>query len=424
MQSSHLARAAFCLIALVLVSGLAIAKGQKEENKYPNATRAEPKVELTESDQRSYNKAVKDINDDKTDDAIAELDKILASSRSSKYAQALAHNLKGQIDWQNDKEAEAMAEIAKAIELDAMPNDNQFAAIYQLAQLQVNSEKYADAQANLTKWRKLSGSETAEAYALEANVEYRLEKYPEAVTAMKKAISMTDKPSASWTQILMASYLEQDKYGEAAAMLQGQIAKDPTNKSLINQLANIYLQSDQDQKALDLMAKAKADGLISTSADYLQLAKLYAAGDKPKQAAATLKDGIDKGIVKTDYDTWKLLGDVCTQAEDDACALDAYTKASPLAKDGDVDYHLGYVLFYAGKSAQAVEALERAFAKGSLRQPGEAYILLGDAENDLNQSAKARAEWQKALAYPTTKAMAEQRIKLMSKGAKIKRGKK
>jgi tetratricopeptide (TPR) repeat protein len=169
------------------------------------------------------------------------------------------------------------------------------------------------------------------------------------------------------------------------------------------------------------MAKAKSQGLISTSDDYLQLAKLYAAADKHKEASATIKEGIDKGVLKPSFDVYKLQGDVCVQAEDDACAIDAYTKASPQAKDGNVDYQLGYLLFYSDRSKDAADALGRAITKGGLRQEGEAYLLRGDAENDLNQTSQAMADWQKASGYPSTKTMAEQRIKAAKGGVKIKR---
>lgn len=425
MQPSRLIRTVLCILVLALFSSVVYADRQDEEaNEYPNATREEPELDISERNQRDLNKAVDYINEDETAKALASLDKVLGDKRASEYAQALAHHLKGQLEWQNGKDEEAIVEIRKAVELDALPNSRHFSALYQVAQLQVNNEKYADALTTLTEWRTLSGTQTADALALEANIDYRLEKYPEAVIAMKKAISMTDKPSSSWTQILMASYLEQDKYDEAAAMIQAQLAKNPTDKKLINQLGNIYLQAGQDQKALDVLAKAKAGGLVNTNEDYLQLAKLYANADKPKEAAATLKEGFDKGIVTKDYDSLKLLGDVCTQAEDDACAMDAYTQASPMAEDGNVDYQLGYLLFYQGKSKEALAALERAFTKGGLRQPGEAHILKGDAENDLGNTAGALAEWKKALGSPTTKSMAEQRIKLAQGGVKIKRGKK
>jgi hypothetical protein len=37
--------------------------------------------------------------------------------------------------------------------------------------------------------------------------------------------------------------------------------------------------------------------------------------------------------------------------------------------------------------------------------------LLGDAENNANNSAGATAAWEKAKAYPSTRQMAEQRLK-------------
>jgi tetratricopeptide (TPR) repeat protein len=235
---------------------------------------------------------------------------------------------------------------------------------------------------------------------------------------------MNDNPPDSWSQILMASYFELDQYDQAAALVQQQLQKNPTDKKLLNQLATIYIQADKPQQALDVLARAKSQGLITTSDDYMQLAKLYAAADKYKEASATLKEGLDKGILKPSFEVYKLQGDVCTQGEDDACAIEAYSKASPEAKDGNIDYQLGYLLFYSDRSKDAAEALTRAISKGGLRQEGEAYLLRGDAENDLNQTAAATADWQKASGYPSTKTMAEQRLKAAKGGVKIKRASK
>jgi hypothetical protein len=400
------------------------SKGKKGENKYPNATRKEPKLDMSSGDQKDLNKAADLINENKNDEAEPLVQKVIANDHASKYAQAFAHQLQAQMNWEKDKNAEAIAEYRKAVELDALPNDAHFQVIYQIAQLQIQDEKYADALVTLDQWEKLTGATTADELALRANAYYRTDKFQEAIDTMKKALSMTDKPNDSWTQILMASYFELNKFDEAAQVVQQQMAKNPNDKKLLNQLATIYIQADKPQQALDLMAKAKSQGLITTSEDYMQLAKLQAAADKYKDASATLKEGVDKGILKPSYDVYKLQGDVCTQAEEDACAIDAYTKASPQAKDGNVDYQLGYLLFYSDKSKDAAEALSRAISKGGLRQEGEAYLLRGDAENDLNQTAAATADWQKASGYPSTKTMAEQRLKAAKGGVKIKRAEK
>jgi len=421
MRFPTLVRATVCALALLLSAGAMAAKKEAPVNKYPNATRAEPKVDMSASDQKDLNKAADLVNENKNDEAEPLVQKVLSNEKASKYAQAFAHQLQAQINWEKDKSADAIAEYKKAVELNALPNDAHFQVLYQIAQLQVQDEKYADALATLDQWQKETGSETADELALKANAYYRTDKFQDAVDTMKKAIAKSDKPNDSWTQILMASYFELNQYDQAAQVVQEQMAKNPGDKKLLNQLATIYIQADKPQQALDLMAKAKSQGQITTSEDYMQLAKLYGAADKYKEAAATIKEGLDKNILKPSYDVYKLQGDVCTQAEDDACAIDAYSKASPQSKDGNIDYQLGYLLFYSDKSKDAADALSRAITKGGLRQEGEAYLLRGDAENDLNQVSAATADWQKASGYPSTKAMADQRLKAAKGGVKIKR---
>jgi tetratricopeptide (TPR) repeat protein len=414
---------------LVGICGLAFsagafAKDKSEANKYPNATRHDPKVSMSAGDQKLLNKAADLVNDGKSAEAQPMIEKVLGNDRSSAYAQAFAHQLMAQVYYDEDKGAQSIDEYKKAIAFDALPNDAQFQLIYALAQTQVQEEKYQDALATLADWEKQTGSQGADELALKANAYYRVDQFQPAIDTMKKALSMTDKPNDSCSQILMASYFELNQFDQAAELVKGQLAKDPTNKKLINQLATIYIQGDKDQQALDLMAKAKTQGLVTTSEDYVQLAKMYAAADKAKDAAATLKEGFAKGVLQPTYDNYKLLGDVCTQGEDDACAIEGYGKASPMATDGNVDYQLGYLMFYADKSKDAVDALSRAISRGSLRQEGEAYLLRGDAENDLGQGAAAKADWQKAAGFASTKTMAQQRLKAMKGGVKINRAKK
>jgi predicted Zn-dependent protease len=421
-------RKSVCLfVGILLCATLSLTVGAREsaskkDDQYAHATRKDPRNDMTEREQRDLNKAVDLINDDKGTEALPLLEKVIDNGRASKTGKSTAYHLKGQVEWQEDKYPEAIADIRKALETDGLSNAQHYGAMYQVAQLQLNEEKYADALATLERWLAESGAQTPDSYALRANIEYRLDKFPEAVASMEKAIAANGgQRKPEWTQILMASYMEQDKYDEAARMIQQDLAKDPDNKQLRNQLANIYIQAEQPEKAQALLAQAKSSGQVNTEDDYLQLAKLYAAGDKPKDAAATLKEGFAKGIIKPSYDSYKLLGDVCNQAEDDACAIDAYTKASPMAKDGNADYQLGYLLFYTDRSKEAKAAFDRAIAKGGLHQEGEAYLLRGDAENDYGNAAAAMADWKKAAGYPTTKSMAEQRIRIAGSGGRMKR---
>lgn len=425
MKLQNLIRVALCALMLMFVAEGALAQKSsgkgKEEVAYPNATRKEPKPDMSEKNQRDLNKANDLIADGKDDEALALIAKVTEDKRAKPYAQAFAKLLEGQILWGKDDGAGAIAALNEAVRMDALPNSNHFDAMYQIAQLQLQEEKYADALATLDRYTRESGKNTADTQAIRANVYYRMDKFPEAAAEMTKAIGMTNEPKDSWFQILIASYFELDQYDQAAQVLQQQLAKDPQNKKLINQLATVYINADKPDQAIAVMVKAKNDGLISTGDDYLQLAKLYASGEKHKEAAAVLKEGLDKGIIQPGYEPWRLLGDVCSQADDEACAIDAYAKASPFAKDGYVDFQRGYALYYQERYPEAKQALDAALAKGGLSQEGEAYILRGDASDAAGQSAAAIADWEKAAQFPSSKQMAEQRLKIVRAGQKLAR---
>jgi predicted Zn-dependent protease len=230
---------------------------------------------------------------------------------------------------------------------------------------------------------------------------------------------MTDKPKDSWNTILMASYSASGQGGEAAGVIEQQLAKDPNNKKLLHDAIVVYVQSNQYDKALGLLDREHSQGLLTDEADYKLAAQLYDQSEKPAQGAKILKEGFDKGIVKPSYEMYKLLGDSFALGQDDKNAIDAYAKAGPLAKDGYVDYVRGSLLLNNDRPKEAVEALKQAVAKGGLKKPGEAYILLGDAYNQFDDRNDAVAAWQKAKGYAESQKMAEQRLNAGS-GIKLK----
>ena len=409
----NLLRMIMCItVALLLSTGAALAKtDEKKVNEYPNAKRAEPKLDMAAGTQKDLNKALDLVNSNKYDEAEPLIKKVLDDGKSSKYARALALEAEGQIASGKQDDAAAVKYFRDAYALDALPNNQQFQVLYNVAILQIQAEQYEPALQTLDEWFKVTGAQKAEAYALQGNAYYRLDKFQQAVDSIKKALSMSDKPSDSWYQILMASYTQLDQYDEAAKILEQQLAKNPTDAKLTTQLASVYVKGKQDQKAVDLLAAAKQKGVLTGENDYKLMAQLYDQLDKPKEAAAVLNEGFSKGAIKPSYEMYKLLGDSYALAQDDPHAIEAYGKASPLSKDGNVDYVRGSLLLNNDRGKEAVEALRQAVAKGGLKQAGEAYILLGDAENNQDNNAGATAAWEKAKGYPSTRQMAESRLK-------------
>lgn len=402
------------LFAMTATAGDALAqRNRQQENEFPNATRQEPRTQTSRAVD-DIQKAYDLLGEGDNDKARALLDKALANERATKYEQALALQGLSQIAYDQDDIAGAIDFNRRAVELDALDNRSQFNLLYQQAQLTLMEERYDDSLAAIDQWLQLSGKETGEALALKGNALYRLERFDEAIPVLDRAIQVAEKPQGQWYQLLIASYTDAGRAADAATMIEGMMAKDPGNKGLAQQAANLYLDLDQHDKATAVLRGAYDRGLLTTQDDLRSLWQLYAFIGQPDQAKAVIDDGIAKGIVTPDWNVWKSLGDAYANAEKWPDAVAAYSKAAPGAPNGEIDFLRGQLMIQeTGQVAEGKAAIQQAISRGGLQREGEAYILLGMAENELGNVDAAVAAYRKAATFDSSRAMAESWLKAM-----------
>ena len=389
-------------LAVGMACVAAVAKDKKEETRYPDATRHAPKSDLSsQSDQKALQAAIDAVNSGDNAKAQTEAQKVIDSSRS-KYAKGIALQVLANIKFNDQDYKGAIATYKQLVELDSVSNDTYFDSMYNMAAAYIADGQYQAALDELKVWRAQGKRETADSYALEGNADYRLEKYPEAIAAMKKAMSMTDKPKESWNSILMASYSESGQAGQASSVIDDQLAKDPTNKALAHNALVVYTQANQSDKALALLDREQKQGMISSSDDYVSAARFYASiaqnDAKPEVAlkgAQLLQQGLDKGAVKASAENYKLLGDSYMIAQKEDQALTAYGKASPLAANGDLDYLRAEILGSQTEWARARDVLQKGIARG-VTHKGKAWLLLGKLNLGNKDKAAAKAAFLKA----------------------------
>lgn len=406
----------------VLASDSHAAK-TKQEVQYPNATRVAPKLDLTsEKDQKNLNEGL---------DAVAAGDKTkaeqllqpLVDGSKSKYVQALALQGLASLKYNDSDYKGAISLLQRSLALGVMPNDTYFQLEYMLAQFQVADQQYQPALDTITKWRTEGKKETAESYALEGNADYRLGKYPEAIAAINKAKSLTDKPQASWNQILMASYSESGQNDKAAELAQQQLGSNPDDPTALNNAAAVLMQAHKYPEAIQLLEKGRASGAFKTEANYVSLAKLYLVTGQDSsdpapnaiKAGQVLEDGISKGVVKPSADTYVLLGQAAELSNNPSKAIDAYNKAVPIATDGEAALRAGRLLLSDNKYSQAKGLIQQSLDKG-VKQKGVAYMLLAEAERGLKNKPAAIAAMKQAAQQPETAEKAKAWLKKTGAG--------
>jgi tetratricopeptide (TPR) repeat protein len=272
--------------------------------------------------------------------------------------------------------------------------------------MQVSEEQYDAALKTLDRFLSETKSEKPDYLAMKGNALYRLDRFDEAAAVLRKAIDSSDKPQDGWSQLLMASYFDQDKPMEAAKIAEEMLAKNPDDKKMLMNLSSIYAGADQYDKAIEVLERARTKGLLNEERDYRQLYALYLnAEGKESQGIAVINEGLEKGVLKPSSEVYIALGQAYYFSDKIKESIDAYRKALPYAKDGEPALNLGRVLTneedYAGAKAAAQEALKK-----GVKKPGDAWMVIGRAEFGLGNKAGLIAAYKEAAKFPETRQQA------------------
>ncbi len=200
-------------------------------------------------------------------------------------------------------------------------------------------------------------------------------------------------------------------------------ASNPNDPNALNNAVAVLMQAHKYPEAIQMMEKARADGTLTKDTQYVNLAKLYlitgqeSSDPAPNAAKANqvLEEGISKGVVKPDAETYVLLGQSAEIANNFDKAIGYYNKAQPLATDGEPALRAGRLLLTENKYSQAKGLIQQAIDKG-VKHKGTAYMLLAESERGLKNKPAAITAMKKAAQDPETAAKAKDWLKKAEAG--------
>jgi uncharacterized protein HemY len=348
----------------------------KAEVLFPEATRVEPKGKASSKMGSKLNKLFAAYNDSEYAETRTLADEILASPDANDYDKAVANQLASQGAYNLDDNAAAKQYLQQAIALNQLDNNGHYQAMLMLAQLQLQDDQFAEGLANLDKYFAESKSNKPEELIIKGQALYQSEKYAEAIPVLKAAIAASSEPKDNWNQLLMAAYSEAGQTGEAVKEAEALAAKNPADKKAQLNLASMYMQADQMDKAAAVMDKLRTAGQLTDEREYKQLYSIYANTDnKERDVIAVINEGISKGILKPDYQTYLALAQSYYYTEQVPQAIDAWKNAAPLSKDGETYLNLAKVLHSEGRIPEAKQAARDALAKG-VKNPADANKII------------------------------------------------
>lgn len=354
-------------------------RGQEQAKKvenYPEATRKAPDAKASAKGTTRLQKMMKAYDDAKGPEARAIADEVIADEKANAYERAFAAQIAAQIAYEADDARAAIDYLNKALAFDGLDNNGHYSAMLMLAQLQLQDEKYADALATFDRFLSETRSAKPEHLVLKGNALYRLERYPEAITVLRQAIDGNPDARADWQQLLMAAYAESGQSAEAAKLAEAVAAKTPNDKRAQLNLAATYLQTQNYAKAAEVLERLRAAGQLTEDRDYRQLYSVYLNLEgKEREAATVIDEGLQKGVLKGDFNTYLALAQSYYFSEQMDKAIGAYQKAAPLDDDGETYLNLARALWAADRIPEAKQAAQQAISKG-VKKPDDAKRIL------------------------------------------------
>ncbi|QDI05158.1 MULTISPECIES: tetratricopeptide repeat protein [Xanthomonas translucens group] len=353
------------------------SKNEKAAVMFPSATRQEPTGKPSAKLGSKLQKLIDTYNKGEDYPGVrSQADEILANSAANEYDKSIAAQLAAQAAYNLDDSKAAKQYLQQAIQFNGLDNNGHFQSMLMLAQLQLQDDQTAEGLATLDKFLAESKSTRPEDLILKGQALYQTERYQEAIPLLKQAIAASPEPKDSWNQLLMASYAAGGQTGEAVKAAEALAAKTPNDKKAQLNLASMYMQADQMDKAAAVMDKLRSAGQLTDEKEYKQLYSIYANTDKKeKDVIAVITEGLQKGILKPDYQTYLALAQSYYYTDQVPQAIENWQKAAPLSKDGETYLNLAKVLHQEGRIPEAKQAAKQALAKG-VKKPEDAKKII------------------------------------------------
>lgn len=416
---SLLGLAVFTALLIAVPASPAAARDDRREQRrgaeaapsFPDATREEPRLRSSPRLQRQLSRLAEVYNEGDAAKARELADAILANERANAYDISFAAQVAASAASDQDDLEAAMAYMERVIETGGLDNEGHYNTMQNLAIAQLNSDQTEAAV--LTFLRLINETRTRDPVIHHAlgSAHFRAEQFPEAIAAIRKAISLLPEPRVEWLRLLQAAHVEAGELQAAVDVGKQVLAKTPDDKQAIFALASNYIELERYDEAIHLLEDARARGLFTEARDYRTLYALYFnAEGRERDVIAVIEEGFAKGLLPRDLQNLNALAQAAYFSDDIERAIAAYREAAALDPRGETGLNYAKVLSAEGRDEEARAAARAAIARG-LQRPGEAWMVIARAEAQIGTPASTRAALQEAARFPETAEQARRMLR-------------
>lgn len=244
-----------------------------------------------------------------------------------------------------------------------------------------------------------AGASDSDVMGLVARSQYLTGKYKDAAATMQEIVGKQEKPDEESLKLLWQFC---DKAGDkagAAKAIEKLVAYYPKPEYWANALASLVNADTKDSHLQLNVYRLMSDvGVLKRGIDYADMAELSLDQGYPGETQTVLQKAFSDNVFteQRDKDRYQHLLDGAKQrAANDQASLPKQEQDAIAAPAGDKLVQVGAAYMSYGQNDKAVATIQKGIAKGSLKYPDEANLLLGIAQLRSHNAAEAQRSFEK-----------------------------
>jgi hypothetical protein len=244
-----------------------------------------------------------------------------------------------------------------------------------------------------------AGANDNDMMGLIARAEYLTGKYKDAAAAMNEIVAKQEKPDE---ETLKLQWQFNDKAGDkagAAKAVEKLVAYYPKPEYWANALASLVNADSKDERLTLNVYRLMLDvGILKRGSDYAEMAEIAFDQGYPGETQTILQKAFAENVFteQREKDRYQHQLDGAKQrAAADQTALPNQEKDAANAPNGDKLVQVGAAYLSYGQNDKAIANISKGIAKGSLKYPDEANLLLGIAQLRAHNAGEAQRAFEK-----------------------------
>lgn len=216
-------------------------------------------------------------------------------------------------------------------------------------------------------------------------------------------------PSNASLQLLLSACVKMSESSCTDDALQDLILYHPKPQYWQGLVASLLNSVKSDSNLLQTYRLASEVDVLKRPEDFTDFAQLAIEAGSPGEAEQVIQKGLQENVFTNAREQGKaerLLNDAKRQASQDLATLPKTAEQAALASTGNDDVALGLAYYGYQQYDKAVTALTQGIAKGGLKDPPEAHLLLGIAQLKAGNRSAALQSFRAVKGNPTLERLA------------------